>query len=315
VVAADADMGESMNAVTPLLIQDTPVDWDRYLLTEDDRARVISPTSLMEKTQQVLRGVGDYEGVSLPWSKASDRVRLRRGKVTVWAGITHHGKTQMLKQICLHLMRCGERVCIASLEELPEVTFADMARQALGNSAADDADLDVMAHWAHGKLWLYDQQGMVSGDRMLALMAYAAQEKGCTHFVVDSLMRLGVASDDYELQRVFLNRVTGYAKALNIHVHIVCHMRKQSDESQVPNLMDVRGAAAIVEQADNVFVVWRDKREDRQASDPAALLVVEKQRGRPNWIGRVRLWFDGETGQFLGDVGDQPMWFLPGSRL
>ena len=176
----------------------------------------------------------------------------------------------------------------------------------------DPAYLDVLCHWATGRIWLYDQQGMVSADRMLALMAFAAQEKRCTHFVIDSLMRLGVASDDYELQRVFLNRLTAYAKALNIHVHIVCHMRKQSDETQVPNLMDVRGAAAIVEQADNVFVVWRDKREDRQAHEPAALLVVEKQRGRPNWIGRVKLWFHPATGQFLGNLGDSPMWFLPG---
>lgn len=304
-----------MNAVvTPLLIQDTPVDWDKYLLTDDDRARVISPTSLMEKTLQVLRGTGEHEGTPLPWSKAADRVRLRRGRVSVWAGVTHHGKTQLLKQLCLHLVSCGERVCIASLEELPEVTFADMARQALGRDATDDEWLDVMAHWAHGNLWLYDQQGMVSGDRMLALMAYAAQEKGCTHFVIDSLMRLGVASDDYELQRVFLNRVTAYAKALNVHVHVVCHMRKQQDETQVPNLMDVRGAAAIVEQADNVFVVWRDKREDRQAHEPSALLVVEKQRGRPNWIGRIRLWFDGPTGQFLGELGDPPQNFIGAKR-
>ena len=105
-----------MNAVTPLLIQDTPVDWDKYLLTDDDRARVVAPSSLMERAHQVLMGVGDYEGVSLPWAKAAGNVRLRRGNVSVWAGITHHGKTQLLKQICLHLAKCGEPVCVASLE-------------------------------------------------------------------------------------------------------------------------------------------------------------------------------------------------------
>ena len=70
----------------------------------------------------------------------ADQVRLRRGKVSVWAGITHHGKTQMLKQVCLSLVAAGERVCIASLEELPEETFADMARQALGYRQAQQTE-------------------------------------------------------------------------------------------------------------------------------------------------------------------------------
>lgn len=304
-----------MSAVAPLLIQDTPIDWDRYCLTADDKARVIAPLSLVDRAQQVLAGVGGFEGATLPWSKASGQVRLRRKCVSVWAGVTHHGKTAMLKQLALHLARCGEVTCIASLEEVPEVTFADMAQQALGERATDGECLDVFANWATNRVWYYDQQGMVGPDRILALMTYAAQEKGATHFVIDSLMRLGVAYDDYEAQRVFFNRVTGYAKQLDVHVHVVCHMRKPSSDAEVPNLYDVRGAAAIVEQADNVFVVWRDKREGRAMTEPDALLVVEKQRGRPNWIGRIRLWHDASSGQFIGNSGDSPMWFLPGERF
>jgi twinkle protein len=218
----------------------------------------------------------------------------------------------MLKQVQLWLMTRGETSCMASLEEVPEETFADMAQLALGVSASDMDWLDVFGNWCGGKLWLYDQQGMVSTDRILALMAYAAKAKGVTQFVIDSLMRLGIAADDYEAQRVFFNRVTAHAKLLNIHVHVVCHMRKQGDESQVPNLFDVRGAAAITEQADNVFVVWRDKREGRASHEPAALLVVEKQRGRPNWLGRIKLWYEPKTGQFIGNEFDLPMHYLPG---
>jgi twinkle protein len=297
--------------VAPLMI-DTPIDWDQYALTDDDRARVVAPLTLVQRAHQVITGAGGFEGASLPWGKVADQVRLRKGKVSIWAGITHHGKTQMLKQVQLWLMTRGETSCMASLEEVPEETFADMAQLALGVSAADMDWLDVFGNWCGGKLWLYDQQGMVSTDRILALMAYAAKAKGVTQFVIDSLMRLGIAADDYEAQRVFFNRVTAHAKLLNIHVHVVCHMRKQGDESQVPNLFDVRGAAAITEQADNVFVVWRDKREGRASHEPAALLVVEKQRGRPNWLGRIKLWYEPKTGQFIGNEFDLPMHYLPG---
>ena len=295
--------------IEPLLV-DTPVEWDQYLLTDEDFAKVIEPVSLIEKTKLVLAGVGDYEGISLPWAKVSGHVRLRKGKVSIWAGLTHHGKTTVLKQICMHLAKCGEKVCIASLEEFPEETFADLVRMAVGNSATNDEALRMVAEWATGKIWLYDQQGMIRADRMLAVAAYAAKQKGVTHFVIDSLMKMGVASDDFEGQRIFFNRVTAYAKALNMHIHVVCHMRKQGDES-LPGIMGVRGASAMIDQTDNIFIVWRDKREDRLPSEPAGLLIVEKQRGqRPNWLGSVRLWYDGPTGQFVDGPDNRPMAFL-----
>lgn len=307
-------MSAAENAVSKLLIRDAPIEWDQYLLTDDDKARVIDPQTLIDKSLDALNGKNAYEGATLPWAKTHNTVRLREGKVSVWAGVTHHGKTQLLKHVVLHLMRLGQPACMASLEELPEETFADMARQGLPQLEYIDREwLDVFAGWCSGKLWLYDQQGMVSADRLLALMGYCATKKQCKHFVIDSLMRIGVTSDDYEAQRVFFNRVTNYAKALRIHVHIVCHMRKQADERSVGSIFDVRGGASIVEQADNVFIVWRDKKEDRAAEDPSGLLVVDKQRGRPNWLGKIKLWHHTVSGQFLGDRWDNPMQFISGA--
>jgi twinkle protein len=145
-------------------------------------------------------------------------------------------------------------------------------------------------------------------------MAYAVKEYGCTHFVIDSLMRLGVNSEDNEEQRVFSNRMTHYAKALNLGVHLVCHVRKQQDETSIPSMMGIRGSGSITDQADAVFILWRNKNEELEPHEPQAVLVVEKQRGRPNWIGKVKLWHEPTTGQFI-DYGADPQWFLPVSRF
>jgi twinkle protein len=295
--------------MTPLTIE-TPIDWGAYQLTDDDRARVIAPGSLLEKAQAILHGNSEYEGTPLPFPKVADRIRLRRGKFHVWGGINHHGKTALLKQCALGLVKQGEVVCMASLEELPEETFADVAQMALGMWVNERGKVQEVADWLQGRLWLYDQQGMMSADRVLALMTYCVREYGCTHFIVDSLMRLGVDSEDNEAQRVFANRLTGHAKALNLGIHLVCHIRKQKDETNVPSMMDVKGSGSITDQADSVFIVWRNKSEDRLPQEPQAILVVEKQRGRPNWIGRVKLWHDMQSGQFLSAAGDSPQWFL-----
>lgn len=305
-------MSAVQQAVSKLLIK--PIAWEKYRLSDDDIARMIDPLTLVDRTMDALNGVGDFEGLTLPWGKTHDTVRLRRGKVYLWTGETHHGKTQILKQVMQYLMSKGEIVCIASMEELPEETFGDMARQGLPGVNIDREWVDVFAGWCSQKLWLYDQQGMINIDRILALMVYAAKEKRCTQFVLDSLMRIGVPADDYEMQRVVFNRLDNHAKALNMTLHVVCHMRKPKDEGEVGGIYNVRGGGAIVEQATGVFVVWRDMREDRAATDPSGLLGVVKQRGRPNWLGRIKLWHEPKSGQFLGDQFDGPAHYMPGKR-
>jgi twinkle protein len=297
------------------LVMATPIDWEAYSLTDDDLARIIAPAQLVEKAEAILHGKGGVEGVAIPIPKVGDRVRLRRGKFHVWGGINHHGKTAMLKQCALQLAREGEVVCVASLEELPEETFADLAQQAVGMWVNEPGKVREVADCLQGKLWLYDQQGMMSPDRLCALMAYAVKVYGCTHFVIDSLMRLGVNSEDNEEQRVFSNRMTHYAKALNLGVHLVCHVRKQQDETSIPSMMGIRGSGSITDQADAVFILWRNKSEEREAHEPQAVLVVEKQRGRPNWIGKVRLWHEPTSGQFIEEPNADPQWFLPVRRF
>jgi twinkle protein len=296
--------------MTPL-VMDTPIDWEAYTLTDDDVARVIAPAALVERAEAILHGAAGTEGTPIPISKIGERVRLRRGKFHVWGGINHHGKSALLKQCALQLAAEGEVVCCAFLEEQPEETFADLSQQALGMWVNERGKVREIADWLQGKLWLYDQQRMMSPDRLCALMGYVVKQYGCTHFIVDSLMRLGVNSEDNEEQRVFSNRMTHYAKALNLGVHLVCHVRKQQDETSIPSMMGIRGSGSITDQADAVFIVWRNKSEDRQPHEPQAVLVVEKQRGRPNWIGRVKLWHDSNSGQFIGEQQDGPKWFLP----
>lgn len=303
-----------MSALPNILIRDTPIDWDRYTLSEEDTQRFVDPLTLVTKISDVMHGRGSREGVALPWAGMETRVRLRRGKLAVWAGINFHGKTTMLKQIALHLVMNGEKVCIASLEEDPEETMVDITQMAIPDTDVRESDdwIDVVCGALSGKFWLYNQTRMMDPQRILALMAYAAQEKGCTFFILDSLMRTGLAQDDYEGQRVFVNQLTNYARQLNIGVQLVHHIVKV-DETQVPGRHDIRGTGAIIDQADQVFIVWRDTDEDRTPEKPDGMLVVAKNRGiRPcNWIGKVQM-FQHKSGQFIRNRHDNPMQFIRG---
>jgi twinkle protein len=260
----------------------------------------------------VLHGRGTRNGATLPWAGLQDKVRLPGGHLSIWAGINFHGKSSMLKQFAIHLAKSGEKVCCAFLEETPEESMADVTQLAIPDVDVRECDdyIDVACNWASGKIWLYNQTRMMDPQRVLALIAYAAKEKRCTHFILDSLMRTGLAQDDYEGQRVFANQLTNYAMQLNIHIHLVHHIVKV-DETQVPGRESIRGTGALTDQAHHVFIVWRDVNEDKAFDAPDGLLVIAKNRGiRPaNWIGKVQM-FMHKSGQFMRNKHDEPMLFI-----
>jgi twinkle protein len=301
-----------MNALAKVLIRETPIDWDRYVLTEEDTQRFVDPRTLVASISDVLHGRGTRQGATLPWAGLHDKVRLPGGHLSIWAGINFHGKSGMLKQLSIHLAKSGERVCGAFLEEQPEESMADITQLAIPDVDVRECDdyIDVACSWASGKIWLYNQTRMMEPHRVLALIAYAAKEKRCTHFILDSLMRTGLAQDDYEGQRVFANQLTNYAMQLNIHIHLVHHIVKV-DETQVPGRESIRGTGALTDQAHHVFIVWRDVNEDKSFDAPDGLLVVAKNRGiRPaNWIGKVQM-FMHRSGQFMRNKTDKPMLFI-----
>jgi twinkle protein len=163
-------------------------------------------------------------------------------------------------------------------------------------------------------LWLYDQQGTVTTRQVCAVVRYCAKERGITHFFVDSLMKCVSGEDDYNGQKQFVDELTSIARDHGIHIHLVHHIRKPTDESHKPTKYDYKGSGAITDQVDNVISVWRNKAkekkrdEDKQVDEkePDALLICDKQRNG-EWEGSIGLWFDRASMQYVGGPGDEPL--------
>jgi twinkle protein len=290
------------------IIRDEQIDWARYLKS-DDKSRIIPAEALAEKGKaNLLLGPGAAQGLTLPWPKTHDKVRIQPGKVAIWAGWTHHGKTQMVKQLMLHAIGQSEKPLIASMEEEVLEVWEDLACVACGTREPSLKEIDRYIAFVSGKMWLYDQQGTVSAKRMQAVLRYAAAELKVTQAVVDSLMMLEVGRDDYEAQGAFVGELKAIAKDTGMTIHLVAHMRKRDgkagDESP-GTTHDIAGGHEIASKADYVFMPWRDK---KQGANPSCVLKVDKQRGRKNWIGTVGLNFHEGSRQFVEDVHPMSFW-------
>jgi twinkle protein len=311
--------GFETKKVAAFEVKKDDIDFSRYMLLPEDPARIV-PTDtpgMLDELCDLSFGKKSKEGMRLPWPKYHDEVRFQPGKVSLWGGYTHHGKTHVLKQLMLSGIASGtERVCIASMEETPSEALFDIACMALQDRNPPRDALDVFLGWTQGKLFFFDWQALIEPGRILGVANYAATELKCTQFVADSLMRLDIEGDDYEAQRVFGNLMGLHARRSNLHLHLVAHVRK-GDEAKIPNLYDTKGAGDLVNQVDKVFLTWRNKkpRADREKGKDImadGVLVVDKQRGRPNWIGRIPTYYHYPSTQLVTGEAEGPRSFIPG---
>jgi twinkle protein len=241
--------------------------------------------------------------------KLGQDLQFRPGEVTCWAGYNGHRKSMFTGQAMLDLCVQRQRVLAASFEMVPVETLFRMSRQAFGLALPAKASLEHFARWTDDRLWIFDHIGRITPDACMAVCRYFADELKGQHVFIDSMMMVCASEEKLDEQKQFTTDILRLAQETGLHVHVVVHCRKPAsgDESKPPGKYDIRGSAAISDQAHNVVTVWADKAKKAAieanpndmdaAAKPDALVTVEKQRnGR--WEGRVRLWFDENSLRF-----------------
>ncbi|WP_439671452.1 SF4 helicase domain-containing protein [Cupriavidus necator] len=240
-------------------------------------------------------GPVNQSGATMPWPAWADRVRLRPGELSIWTGISGHGKSDLLGQVVINLVKQGERACFFSGEIKPAKLLRHLVVQACATCSPTEPFIRAAHEWMNGAIWLYDHVGSIDQDSLLEAFRYAAKRYRVTHFVIDSLMKCGIAEDDYKAQKGFVDRLCDFKNEFDVHVHLVAHARKGEGEDKAPGKLDVKGTGAISDLADNVFTVWRNKRKELQDSpDPTeedGRIYCHKQRAT-GYEGALRLWFD-----------------------
>lgn len=213
------------------------------------------------------------------------KLGMRPGELTLWSGISGHGKSAILQQLMLEAIIFGSRVAIGSFEMLPEQTLHRMLCQSEGQSLVRKDRIGPMLDWLSGKLWIYDLLGNVSPKMILELLEYSYSRNRVDIFVIDSLMKCSVGSEDYDAQRIFLNDLCSFAKDTRTHINLVAHARKGRDEMDQPGKLDVKGSSDIINQADNILTVWRNKDKESDAFNgkqnpdaPDTVVFCNKQR-------------------------------------
>ena len=282
-----------------------PVDFDEYAESiHRDKASIRDAQDFHDDVSDFYAGNKGMDGSTMPWEKTHHIVRFRKAEVSCWHGYNKHGKSLVLGQIINGLAMQGEKICIASMEMLPYRTLARMTRQMIGASNPDPRYISKYFDFAAGKILLFDQQGMVSASRICNVIEYVTGELGVTHFVVDSLMKCGINTDDLSGQKNFVDRLCAIAKDTGCHIHLVAHDRKPDDENKKPTRWGIAGSSDISNQVDNCFGVWRNVSKignPEKENEEDAVIICDAQRNG-EWTGEIKLWVDEGSFRYKGAI-------------
>ena len=288
------------------------IDWSAYE-RETEAAVKVRPAHAFADDLQAEFAQKSHSQKSVMFStKLRDVIEFRPGEVTCWAGYSGHRKSMFTGQVALDLIVQRERTLLASMEMSPARTLARMVRQAFGVERPEADRLRSFSAWTDGRLWLFDHMGRVAPGVMQAVCMYFATEKQGRHVFIDSMMMVCGSEESLDEQKQFATDLCRLAQETGLHVHLVTHCRKPQSgaEDKPPTKYDLRGSAAISDQASNVITVWANKPkaaklkvnpyDDEALQQPDAAVTVEKQRNGA-WEGRIKLWWDEASLRFVDD--------------
>lgn len=269
---------------------------------------------------------GEPAGYKPPWQKILAQILFRPEELSIWTGINGHGKSQFLGHVLLSQMKQGARVCIASLELKPKRLLHRLTRQAAALKEPTEGYIRAIHEWYRDKLWLFDLVGTAKSERLLEVFLYAHQRYGIDVFVIDSLLKLDIAEDDYKSQKLLVEKLCDFKNQYNCHIHLVVHPRKGLDESKPPGKLDSKGTGAITDLADNCFSIWRNKgkeallqikangfslttEQQEKLEAPDCIWYCDKQRNG-DWEGKNGFWFHSGSLQYLSGANLKPASFV-----
>jgi len=286
------------------VLTDDDIDFKKFMAETEAKERVKPASQFLNQVMHQLSPAHDApKNPRMPFANCI--VEFAPGEVTLWAGFNGSGKSMLQGQIMAEFANKGQSVCIASFEMKPDKTLARISRQMIGHAKPDKARVKEYLDSTDRKLWLYDQQGTVRPERLIAVIRYCASVLKIKHFAIDSLMKCVQDEDDYNAQKRFVDTLTAVARDFQIHIHLVHHLRKDDNEGKLPNKMDVKGSGAITDLVDNVLLIWRNKKKENDIAsgknvdkhDPDAMLLCVKQRNG-DWEGRTKLYYSRTTMRF-----------------
>jgi twinkle protein len=287
---------------------------------KDPIAEIVEPSSMKDEVRSYMRNDHLVEGDAffLP----GFNIAFRKHEITLWYGLSFHGKSVCLQNQIGSLAVRGESSCVASFEQLPPMTFSQILASVVARpNLPYEPDFDAAFDWMSELVFMYKSMDRATPKHLISTFKHAHKRYGVKTFVVDNIMTMAIDRGDNTDQANAMDKFRMFIAEVPGHLHIVAHPRKPPANTTTPPTMgDIRGASEFGDIPHNIILVWRDmakaeriaEMEDGNyttdeidafwASTPDGKLVVRKQRTTGE-TPMINFWFDKITKRFMTKAG------------
>ena len=302
-------------------------DYRRY------RKQIVASDELKEGVSSYLNGDTLMGGA--PFFLPDFKLQFRPHEFTLVFGHSGHGKSQAVQNMVANLVIQGHKCFIASFEQTPAATFAQILVSLTGDpNISQKPDYDDAYDWLSKRISMYKEMKRTCPKHLIQSCRQAHINDGIGFFVTDNVMTLNIDRSDNTAQAAAADHYRLFGSELPVHNILVAHPRKAGGDAvaknggymQPPSLADINGAGEWGNMPNNALVVWRDmqkadqtaqmENDGRSESDikafwkttPCGKFITRKQRATGD-LPMASYWFDKNTKRFMTTAGMvQPMY-------
>lgn len=242
---------------------------------------------------------------------------LAPGCTTLITGRSNGGKSTLVRQVIANAIDKDNKVYLMSGEGDPDVFLNEMYQSVIGRNGdyynlikinkrtrkePKKAILEKLKEWHHKKLIMFNKgdSKLKTIDQLIGMLELEIKINNYDLVVIDNLMSiLSVqASEKYEQQADFMQRLCDLAKAYNTHVILVLHPNKTYKKGDDMDFEQISGTSDLYNKADNIITVIREYKEEELDQGIDGKIMVLKNRYYSD-LPRINTHFDKETGLLL----------------
>lgn len=228
---------------------------------------VTNPLMYREELVEHFQGDPNSKGLSMPWDQL-EGFKVREGEITLLASANFAGKSAIMGQCATQWMRNDKKVLLISPEFSPSLNLSRLVQQVIGKSPRDitEADVTAVLFWLEKRLLVYDALGQIEVEDICAVSHYAKEELDVDMVIIDNLTVLKLVGETNTAQATLMTDLVQTARATGLHIFLVAHTRKPQQGEEVGRY-SIRGASQLSDLADNVIMIERNERKEKQLAD------------------------------------------------
>lgn len=235
------------------------------------------------------------------------------GFTTLITGRSNEGKSTFVRQVIANAIDKDNKVYLMNGEENKNNVVNSLYQCVIGN---DEKNYDLvkinkrykkepkkevlkkLRKWHEGKLVLFNKgdSNLKTIQELTDMLEMEIKLNEYNLVVIDNLMSiLSVqASEKYEQQADFMQRLHDLADSYSTHIVLVLHPNKTYRKGDDMDMEQISGTSDLYNKADNIIAVGKEHDEDRRQLGIDGSVSVLKNRDFPD-IVKVETHFDEET--------------------